>query len=317
MLTALKFVKGAVAKKDYVPALTHFSIKDGFIRGYNGQIALCSPIPLDIHATPKASVFIKAIEGCKDVVQISLTAANRLSIKSGKFKAFVPCIDNEAFPDLDLDGEELELTGGFLAAVKALEPFVSEDASKPWSRGILFRGQSAFATNNIILLEYWIGKPFPREMNVPYETIREILRIGEEPESMLVSDNQIVFKYSGQRWLKSGLYSTEWPDVSRILDRAADTGPFPANFFKSIQDLMPFVDNLESIYFLHNELTTTLVEGEGASVDILDLDVGPRFSGSQLLLLESVATEINFAPFPGPCPFIGERLRGAIVGMRS
>lgn len=316
MLTALKFVKGAVAKKDYVPALTHFSIKDGFIRGYNGQIALCSPIPLDIHATPKASVFIKAIEGCKDVVQISLTAANRLSIKSGKFRAFVPCIDNESFPDTDLEGMELPLTGGFLSAVKVLEPFVSEDASKPWSRGILFRGQSAFATNNIILLEYWLGTPFPQELNVPYETIRELLRIGEEPESILVSSNQVVFKYSGQRWLRSGLYTTEWPDVSRILDRASDTEAFPPNFFKSIQELMPFVDNLESVYFLENELTTTLVEGEGASVELASVLPGPKFSGSQLLLLEGVAHEINFAPFPLPCPFIGERLRGAIVGMR-
>lgn len=317
MIEALKFVKGAVARKDYVPALTHFSIKDGFIRGYNGQIALCSPISLDTEATPKASVFIKAIEACKDIVQISLTATNRLSIKSGKFKAFIPCIDNELFPDLDLEGEEIKLEKGFLEAINILEPFVSEDASKPWSRGILFRNSSAFVTNNIILIEYWIGKQFPLEMNIPYEAIREIVRIGESPTSMLVSQNQVVFKYTGDRWLRSGLYTTEWPDVSRILDSKDNTTKKPpAKFYSAVRDLMPFVDNLESIYFLDNELTTSLVEGEGASVDIEGLIGKSRFSGSQLLLLEAIADEVGFDSYPSPCPFIGRHLRGAIVGIK-
>ncbi len=45
MLSALKFVKGAVSTKDYVPALTHFQIKGGRVTGYNGKLSLSSPIP--------------------------------------------------------------------------------------------------------------------------------------------------------------------------------------------------------------------------------------------------------------------------------
>ena len=44
MLKALKFVQGAVSKKDLVPALTHFRIENGTVRSYNGMLALCTPI---------------------------------------------------------------------------------------------------------------------------------------------------------------------------------------------------------------------------------------------------------------------------------
>ena len=42
MLAELKFVQGAVAKKDFIPSLTHFEIKDGMIKGLNGSLALCA-----------------------------------------------------------------------------------------------------------------------------------------------------------------------------------------------------------------------------------------------------------------------------------
>ena len=73
MLTSLKFVQGAVAKKDFLPALTHFVIENGTVRGYNGMLALCSPIPFDIACKPKAESLVKAIANCNETVTLSLT----------------------------------------------------------------------------------------------------------------------------------------------------------------------------------------------------------------------------------------------------
>ena len=47
MLDALKFVKGAVARKDAVAVLTHFRIQHRYIMGYNGLIALGHPLELE------------------------------------------------------------------------------------------------------------------------------------------------------------------------------------------------------------------------------------------------------------------------------
>ena len=79
MLNELKFVQGSVAKKDFLPALTHFAIADGKVRGYNGSIALCSPIPFDIVCNPKAEPLVRAIANCSDTVALALTRPEEIA----------------------------------------------------------------------------------------------------------------------------------------------------------------------------------------------------------------------------------------------
>ena len=219
MLDALRFVQGAVAKKDFVPALTHFRVDRGTIRGYNGMLGLCCPIDLDLNVSPRAVPFIKAIQTCQDTIQLHVTPAGKLSVKSGKFKALVDCIQ-EDFPEVEPEGTSIELNGGLLAALKLLAPMIADDASRPWARGILFRGQSAFATNNIIIAEYWLGYHFPVEINIPRAAVVELLRIKEEPISMQIAENSATFHFSGNRWLRTQTHTTQWPDISpRVRDR--------------------------------------------------------------------------------------------------
>lgn len=75
MLTALKFCQGSIAKKDFLPALTHFRIEKGTVRGFNGMIALSSPINCDIDCTPEAIPLIKAIQNCKEAITLYMTDA--------------------------------------------------------------------------------------------------------------------------------------------------------------------------------------------------------------------------------------------------
>lgn len=316
MLAQLKFVQGAVAKKDFVPALSHFAIRGGKILGYNGQIALCSPIALTLEATPNAKTFIKAIQACGENIQFNVTPGNKLSIKSGSFKAFVACVENESFPTVEPTGVEMDPPSDFMDAIETLAPFVSEDASKQWSRGVMFRGQSAFATNNVILLEYWLGAKFPHEMNIPAEAIAELLRIKEDPIKLRVDENSITFLYEGDRWLRSSLYSTEWPDVSKMLEFGGNPEPVPPGFYEAIEMLKPFTDKLDSIYLLEDEITTSLEEGEGSSVDVKGVFGKARYSAEHLLLLRDVAETADFRQYPSPGTFRGKNVRGLFTGMR-
>lgn len=316
MLDALKFVQGAVAKKDFVQALTHFHISGGFIKGYNGSLALCSPIDLDLEVTPKAVQFIKAIATCKDTVQLNVTPAGRLAIKSGSFKAFVDCIDGP-YPDIQPEGEVLELDGTLLKALKVLNPFIADDASRQWARGILFRGPSAYATNNVTLVEYWLGYNFPVEVNIPEPAVRELLRIGEEPTKVQVCENSATFHYASGRWLRTQTYSTQWPDMGKILNRDSTQQPFPEGFFEALVDLLPFADDLDRVYFLGTRIATALADGLGASVDLAGLPEQGVYNIKQLQLLEDIAETIDLSQYPAPCLFYGDRVRGAIVGMRG
>lgn len=319
MLDSLRFVQGAVARKDFVHALTHFQIKDGFVKGYNGALTLCAPIDLDLDVTPKASTFTRAILTCKDVIQITQTNAGRLSIKSGKFRALVDCTD-EAFPVTEPEGDSLDFpTGGVLKALKALLPFVAKDASRPWACGILLRDQSAHATNNSVLIEYWLGYRFPLALNIPKDAVTEMLRIGEEPLRMQCTENSVTFFYSGDRWLKTQLYSLEWPDLNKVFnDPATNLVAIPEGLWESLEDLQPFVDKLRRIYVTDGKLSTHREDAEGALIEVTGLAGSGIYNVDFLLELQGIAEQIDLHWRDGKGIFFyGAGIRGAMMGQRD
>lgn len=322
MLESLRFVQGAVAKKDYVATLQHFRIEGGRVRGFNGRMALCAPIAVDLAVSPKAVPFVKAIAACQTKASLEMTKAGRLAVRSGKFKAFIECA-NEPYPGVDPEGQIIPLAEDgheLLPVLATLAPLMSEDASREWSQGILFDGKSVFATNNVILAERWLGVPFPHKMNIPKGAVQELLRIGEEPLTMQVAENSVTFHFEGDRWLRTQLSSTDWPDVRYILDKAhagVSMTPAPAELFDALPQLTPFLDKVERVHFRDGGVGTSVEPGEGAHVAVTDIPDGPCFSHHMLGLLAGTATHTAFDTYPKPCPFSGEQLRGVIVGVRA
>ncbi len=318
MLDALNFVKGAVARKDFVPALQHFRIQHGFIRAFNGTLGLCSPIPVDIDCAPLAENLRRAIESCSQPVALSLTDKGRLLVRSGDFKTFVDTTDPTTFPPYEPQGMRVKLSSPILPALNYLEPFIAEDASRPWACGILFQDQSAFATNNVVLQEYWLGASFPCRVNVPALAIRELLRIGLEPLEIQMSDNRVTFHYEKERWLTTNLYEVQWPETEPLLARESNQLPFPKGFFEVLERLVPFTDDMSRVYMHGDRLSTSHEpDAAGTTVDLPGVPATGCFNARQLLRLREVANTIDLEAYPEPSLFYGGQARGLIVGIRT
>ena len=317
MLSSLKFCAGSVAKKDFVIDLKHFAITDGFIRGFNGTLALGTPIPFDINCHPNAEQLIKAVSKCNDTIQLSLTKAGRLSVKSGVFKAFIDCIQGET-NHVDPEGEFVEFDGELLLkGIQACAPFIGSDASRPWANGLLIKGQSIFATNNVMLVEYWIGSEFPITINVPKAAVREMQRINEPPINAQITTNSVTFHYSGDRWLRTQLYNTEWPNLSKVLDRPSVQMPIDERLFEGLESVKSFTDKMGTIFLFPDELRTHADEQEGAGFALDGFGFEGKYNIDMLNLLKDTAISIDWSTYPGPCMFQGDRIRGAIIGMRK
>jgi len=317
MLKELKFVQGAVAKKDLLPAMTHFRIEDGTVRSYNGRLAISSPIALDFTCCPRADAMVKAIEGCREATTISVTASGNLSVRSGPFRALVGTVQGET-PHVSPEGEPFEFDGAVLfEAMRVLEPFVGNDASRPFTNGVLLDGAMATATNNTCIVQYWLRSPIPLRVNVPRECIRELLRVGEPPVSGQVTRDSITFHYPDGRWIRSQLLTTEWPMdvVSRLLDHPSNPQPLPAGFFEALATIKGMADGAKRVYMMGGALRTHANTEEGAAYE-LDLPCDGLYNLHMLGLLEGVVKTIDLTLYPGPALFFGDYLRGAIVGMR-
>lgn len=316
MLETLNFVKGAVAKRDTVPTLTHFHIANGQIVGANGRIAIGSPIALDLTASPRAQDFINAIERCKEEVALSVTPAGRLAVRSGAFKAFIECIA-DPLPLPTPCGQRIGLPPGFVSALETLEPFTAEDASRRWAMGILFRERSMFATNNICLVEHFVGQAWPQTFNLPASTARELIRIGDDPEAMLVDTHSVTFIYSGARWLHSTLYEIEWPDVFKVLNRPSNAQPIPEGLFDAVRDLAAFGDERRRVYLMPGFVGTVPRADEGANVALPSVKDFGCYGIEQFLLIEEAAELMDLSSYPAPAMFFGNGIRGAIIGMKE
>lgn len=316
MLKELKFVQGAVAKKDLLPAMTHFKIENGTVRSYNGALAICSPIPFDIDCIPKAEPLVRAISNCNDTVTLSMTPAGKLRIQSGKFRAFVDTIDGET-PHVEPAGEHIDFDGEvLLRAFKTLYPFIGDDASRPWTNGVLLRNESAFATNNVCLVEYWLGVSVPFVVNIPRTAIREMLRVDEPPTHCQVEQNSITFHYTDGRWIRTQLYNTSWPDLSKVLDANHNAQPVDPALFDGLQVLAGFADSAGRVYIDGSLLRTHEDADIGATYEVEGLGIKGAYQIKMLSLLKGVATYADFSRYPEPTLFFGDRLRGAIIGMR-
>jgi hypothetical protein len=319
MLKELKFVMGAVGKKDLLPAMTHFQIQGGHVRSYNGTLAISSPLPFDIDCCPKADQLVKAIGQCEDVITLSMTPAKKLRVQSGKFRAFVENTEDTGFHPMP-EGEPLAFDGeSLLAALKVLYAFIGNDASRPWTNGVLLNGQSAYATNNSCFVEYWLGTPFPRQINVPRACIKEMLRVDEAPTHAQLAGNSITFHYADGRWIRSQLLGVEWPFemIEKILNRHNEPVRLPDRLFDAINKLERLSDGSKRIYINYGLLTTHMEEEQGGSVEVDGLEFQGCYNIAMFALLEGVVTHADFTLYPEPALFFGQRLRGAIVGMRS
>ena len=324
LLESLQFVQGAVATKDYAPALTHFRIGNGFIRGSNGLLQLTCPINLAIEASPKAATMARAIKTCTEEPAITMTAGKKLSVKAGLFRALIPCAE-EPFPEMLVTGTMIALddTRPLLPVLKALEPFISEDASRPWSRGVLLAGGCAFATNNVVLLQMYLGYEFPAVINLPHATIGELLRIGEEPTAMQVDDRSVTFFYKHDRRMTSLVYDLGWPDAERLLLTPFNPSPVPAGLWEALEQVAPFTGDMRRVYLRPGLVTTSeIAEYAEASVDLPSIVSPGCFNIDYLLSLKGICEVIDLTAHPKPCLFDGKSktglpIRGAIIGMRD
>jgi DNA polymerase III sliding clamp (beta) subunit (PCNA family) len=316
MLDTLKFVQGAVSKKDYVPALTYFRIRNQRITGFNGKISLSAPLALDLDCLPKAQAFVNAVEVCSETVQLNITASNKLRVRSGKFTAHVELLAEDTFPEIVPEGRVVAIKEDLLPALRLMYEFTAEDAAKPWASGLLLDGRTMTATNNVIIVQHHIEDYFPFRINIPRATVREMLRINESPTSVQVSEHSVSFHYPQGRWLRSQVNAITWPDVDALFTHVQKFNPLMQDvspeLFDALEKLKPFVGAVAQI-FIRDAMIATAQE-DGASVD-MDLPMG-SFNLNMLLLLKDVATKIALAAWPQPVPFFGHKLRGVIAGMR-
>lgn len=319
LLSALRFTS-LITKEVGAPYETHVYLKDNWATAFNGVVSCGHRIEEPLFACPHNHLMLQALSKCGDAISIE-QAETRLAIKSGKFKAFIPCLDPALLQIGIPDAPVAIIDDRLKLALETVAVLANESATKVYLVSVLLNGYSVIGTNGVVIFECWHGIHLPSNISIPKSVVQVLSKIQNKLSKFGFSQSSVTFYFEDDSWIKSQLFSDEWPNIAGILDRPSNQWPLPADLWKGLEAVAPFSQN-GTIFFDAGCLRSHAETGVGASFAIEGLPRGPIFAAKQLGLLKGLAETADwFAPGPHPgttmLMFQGKDIRGALMGRES
>src|ERR1035437_7581209 len=317
LLTAIEFCS-CVSERNGAVYETHIGLRNNWAIAFNGIVAAGSPIIEDIQCYPHNLLLIEALSKCDDNFSLTQLDNGRLSIKSGKFKAMVPCLDPILMQSVEPDPMIAPCSNAFKEAVEAVGVLASENAQHVLTALVLMAGLSVISTNRVMIMEAWHGIDLPPNIPLPKQFVAALVKQKKNLIGFGFSHNSATFYFDDQCWLKTQLYSDEWPDVSNILNRQANLWSIDPSFFKALAAVAPFSED-GNVYSDVNLLMSHADKEIGASHECNGIPKGFVYPIKQLMILKPHAKKVDWMAAgvhdSSYClVFEGDAVRGVISG---
>ena len=207
--------------------------------------------------------------------------------------------------------------------MKALRPFVAEDANLPaWARSIALENGWAFATNNIVIAGAPCSELGECKLLLFSRAVDFLLNRLEGLESWTWDDNFVAFRWGNGAWMRTQLIVGQFPEKAIELVHSAGrektTQPITSDFLEALDRVANLASDTVLIYADRIEAAfnkAVVEEGvksktpKGAECSIW----GARF------LLPALQAAESWSPdrWPERVPFKGSIVSGYMVGRRA
>jgi hypothetical protein len=283
------------------------------------SIAADCPLLAGHSFTVPAEKFIKAIIGCKGDPAITHNADGTVKISHKRFRVTLPTLNAADYPSTEFapkDAVQIKSPAGFLDALQKLQPFVSKDASRPWSMGVSLTPTHFYATNNVTLARVpmeWNGPV----INMPNYVVDELLDINQPIQEIWVSTSSISFVFQGA-WMRTQLFTDAWPtSIPAMFNAQREFEPVPGGLLEAVEQLIPFCPDVKfpSIHFAEGCITTA--NGLQSAEIGFDWEGLGVYRAEVIVLILKIATHWNISGYPGACYFKGLGIDGLFMGVKT
>lgn len=310
MKEAFEFVKHGVVNRQFEETLTQIHACGDYIQTYNGVVTISHPL-LGIGSFSSTSTkIISAMEACGWNPDIKINE-RFITLKNKNVQAKLS-YDPTARKDSPTVGKEKSINN-IIKPLSILFPFISDDASRPWSRSVLIRKKLGYVTNNIMVARTKLKLP---DMIIPAPAISVLLRIGEEPSRIVQDDKTITFFYDKEyKWVKTKVIAEQWPDIHTIFKQIIkkEVGEIGEEIKKAVAMLSPFIVD-----------DVVLVKDGRIGNDEFSVDLGYKiqnmaFSYTVIKKVLSGFTHMDLSQYPNIIPIANfeNDLVGGFMGMMT
>lgn len=309
---ACQVCEGGAALERY----RHLIFDDAQVRAFNGVVSFQAPSDLD--ATEQFAVneerLARALSACegenlavRSQKEFLVFRRDKLTIRVRKI-----AISEGVFtPRLSLPRKEARIdAAGLLEALRAVAPFMSADASRPWSVSVLVRDGFAWATNNLSLVRAPVAVPIALKIPAPALTMLTELPgidwIAHEENTIFVGCKRVALCFPES--------AGDWPDLAKFFAKA------PKKLPALDEEMLTAAKTVEKFADRFVTLNDKSVEGKTATLES-EYEVEVRkgigtYSARLLSLILTHATHADFSTYPEPVFFGREGLEGCAVGVR-
>ncbi len=297
-----------------VERFKHITFDAGQVRAFNGIVGLQAPFPLeDEKFAVNEERLDRALSACAGEGLTVSSLKEHLVFKQGKLTIRVRKLDQDSVYTARLEVPKKEARAdatGLRGALERVAPFVSADASRPWSTAALVNGDYVYATNNLSLVRTQFYLPFA--MKIPSPAIPVLLALPNI-DWVARTDTQL---FAGYKRIVVSFpeHAGDWPDVGAMFK------PMPKKMEPLDEELLAAAKTVEKFADRFVTLSPSSMEGKTANIES-EYEVSVKkgagtYSARLLSLVLSVATHGDFSTYPKPVFFAGEELQGIAVGVK-
>ncbi len=294
---------------------THVCMNSDTIFAFNGVLAAGHISPLDLQSCPHTETLLSALKSCTDSLSITQLDSGRLSLKSDRFLAYVPCVDKDKIIDVHPDPRCGILTNKLRDAFLAIDPIISESSPHVVMMSALLSGRSIFATNRTLLLEYWHGIDLPENIVLPKTFISKMCSTKKDLTAFGFSETTFTVYFEDKSWLRTQLYKTTWPPLTHILDKSTTPEILVNNFFAGIAALRKLSDN--NRLYLTKDGMSVKKNGDVSGSYLTDPLPHVTLNIDDILLLKDLVTDYDLLGQDSVTYFYGDVVRCALTQFKE
>lgn len=322
LVTAIEFVnsgqKSAGVSAVGLPYQTHTILRSKTAQAYDGVLAGGVGIEFaEINTAAHTEQLIAALKRCKAEYSVTQLDSGQLAVKSGAFRAIVPCLNPADLASNALRPDEpvAVINDNIKLGFSLLNNLVTENSQLVVTSSVLLQSMTMVATDRILLAEFYHGIHLPPGMVIPKAAMTAIAKIDKPLARLGFSDSSVTFWFEDYSWIKTQRHSEQWPDTSHIFNFAPVVEETPKNLKTGVEAVAPFAEE-GLVYLNYNEIASHLDNATGATYDCKGLPGGAVMGIKRLLDVLQITTHVDWTSSSLGVYFQGNNTR-ALLSKRT
>jgi len=330
-----KALLAAVQKVTSIQKGTNLTDRQSHCRFFNGYVVATNDIViygvpvtgLSVECCPHSKTLVAALERCQGEITFVLEGSV-LTVKSGKIRVPVPCLDGSTLADLQPDGRQGDASPALAKALGQAAGLVLETASNLMCRAVFMGPGTVEAIHDAkAAIQIWHGvSPLPN-IAMPKDSAVAISKNDSPLVALGLSNGTATFWFEDNSYLRTCLYDVKGPDFDKLFECKVMDEPkkLESEFFEAIKTMMPFSKvtldeaSTEAVCFEDGKVWAGRhAHSDVASIDYQDSPVTDGvFNGNYILMFEKFAQTVVHDQYNCKLYFAGESIRGVLMGMRA